>query len=89
MDAVRSIGPSLLWAAFDGGARRAASDSARASYDQSVALYRQTMLTALQEVEENLAAAAARKAEKATLNQYQVDIVSFLNVLTAHLNLLH
>ncbi len=79
----------MLRAAFDGGARRAASDSARAGYDQSVALYRQAVLTALQEVGENPAAAAARKAEKATLNQYQVDIVSFLNVLTAHLNLLH
>ncbi len=78
-----------MWAAFDGGVRLAASDPARASDDQSVALYRQAVLTALQEVEENPAAAAARKAEKATLNQYQVDIVSFLNVLTAHLNLLH
>ena len=93
-----SIGPSLLWAAFDGGARRAASDSARASYDQAVALYRQTVLTAFQEVEDNLAATAlldqeatiqqealaeARKSLDVTLNQYKAGTVSFINVVTA------
>ena len=49
-----SLGPSLVFAAFDGGGRQAASDSARASCDQAVANYRSTVLTALQEVEDNL-----------------------------------
>ena len=98
-----SIGPSLLWAAFDGGARRAARDSARAAYDQTVANYRQTVLVALQEVEDNLIAAsalaeevaiqqdalaAARKAQDVALNQYQAGIVSFINVVTAQATVL-
>ncbi len=98
-----SIGPSLLWAAFDGGARRAATDSARAAYDQTVANYRQTVLVALQEVEDNLVAAdalneevavqqqalaAAQKAQDVTLNQYQAGIVNFINVVTAQATVL-
>ncbi len=98
-----SIGPSLLWAGFDGGARRAASDSARAAYDQTVATYRQTVLVALQEVEDNLIAAsalaeevtiqqqalaAANKAQEVTLNQYEAGIVSFINVVTAQATVL-
>ena len=41
-------------AVFDGGARRQASDQARAAADQATAVYCQTVLTALQEVEDNL-----------------------------------
>ena len=41
--------------AFDGGRRRAVSEQARAAYDESVANYRQTVLTAFQEVEDSLA----------------------------------
>jgi outer membrane protein TolC len=56
--------PSLLWAVgasitqtiFDAGRRRATSDAALASYDASVASYRQTTLAAFQQVEDNLAA---------------------------------
>lgn len=98
-----SIGPSLLWAAFDGGARRAASDSARASYDQAVANWRQTALTALQEVEDNLIAAtalqeeeglqrdsraSARRALDIAENQYKAGTVSYLNVVSAQTTLL-
>ena len=83
---------------FDGGARKAASASARASYDQAVATYRQTVLTALQEVEDNLATAAAlqreedvqraaltaaRKATEVNTNQYAAGMVSYLNVISA------
>lgn len=93
-----SLGPSLLWAAFDGGARQAASDSARASYDQTVATYKQTVLTALQEVEDNLIAAtvlqeeaalqqealaSARRALDIAQNQYKAGTVSYLLVVSA------
>src|SRR6185503_9854876 len=67
--------PSLLWAVgaslaqtiFDGGRRRATSEAARASYDASVAAYRQTTLTAIQQVEDNLA--ALRVLEQESLQQ--------------------
>lgn len=98
-----SVGPTLLWAAFDGGARRAATESARASYDQAVASWRQTALTALQEVEDNLVAASALQEEEALQrhsqgsarraleiaeNQYKAGTVSYLNVVTAQTTLL-
>ena len=41
---------------FDGGARRAAKSAALAAYDESVGAYRQTVLAAFQDVEDNLAA---------------------------------
>ena len=98
-----SLGPTLAYAVFDGGARRAASDSARASYDQTVANYRQTVLTALQEVEDNLVAASflqeemglqqesltsARRALDIAQNQYKAGTVSYLNVVTAQTTVL-
>jgi NodT family efflux transporter outer membrane factor (OMF) lipoprotein len=51
-----SIGPGLLQTVFDGGLRRAQNAAARAAYDEQVAQYRGTVLTAYQEVEDNLAA---------------------------------
>jgi NodT family efflux transporter outer membrane factor (OMF) lipoprotein len=93
-----SIGPTLAASLLDGGARQAATDSAIASSDQALATYRQTVLVALQEVEDNLQASqsldeehtalndslvAARKALDVVTNQYQAGTVSFLNVLAA------
>ncbi|MES2184529.1 MAG: efflux transporter outer membrane subunit [Pseudomonadota bacterium] len=93
-----SLGPALALSVFDGGARRAAVASARASTDQAVATYRSTVLTALQEVEDNLviganleqeqavqvqALTSARKALDVANNQYKAGIVSYLNVVTA------
>jgi NodT family efflux transporter outer membrane factor (OMF) lipoprotein len=93
-----TLGPSLALSLVDGGARGAAQDSATASTDQAVAVYRQTVLTAFQEVEDNLVVAqrlaeeravlenslaAARKALDVITNQYQAGTVSFLNVLSA------
>jgi NodT family efflux transporter outer membrane factor (OMF) lipoprotein len=93
-----SIGPALTQTLFDGGARRAASDQARASADQASATYRQTVLTALQEVEDNLALArqldgevalqrealqAAQRNLDITQEQYRVGTVGYLNVVTA------
>jgi NodT family efflux transporter outer membrane factor (OMF) lipoprotein len=93
-----SLGPAIALSLFDGGARSAAKDQAVANYDRTVASYRQSVLTAFQEVEDNLAAlrildeeyavqAQARRAanefERLTNNQYLAGTVSFLNVATA------
>lgn len=98
-----SLGPSLALTLFDGGARSAAVESARAQLDLASANYRQTVITALQEVEDNLvaagslteelkaqteAAAAARKALTVTSNQYKAGIVAYLNVLSAQTTVL-
>jgi len=50
-----AIGPQLVQTVFDGGLRRAQNDAARAAYEQQVAQYRGTVLTAYQEVEDALA----------------------------------
>jgi NodT family efflux transporter outer membrane factor (OMF) lipoprotein len=51
-----AVGPTFSETPFDGGRRRAASERAHAGYDATVANYRQTTLTAFQQVEDNLAA---------------------------------
>lgn len=95
---VWSLGPALAASLFDGGARSAAVESARASHAQATAAYRQTVLAALQEVEDNLAAAAslaeeealqreavaaAQRALEVVEHQYRAGTVGYLNVLTA------
>jgi NodT family efflux transporter outer membrane factor (OMF) lipoprotein len=52
-----AVGPSISETLFDGGRRRATSQRTRADYDATVANYRQTTLSAFQQVEDNLAAA--------------------------------
>jgi len=64
-----AVGPALAETLFDSGRRRATSESARASYDAAVATYRQTSLTAFQEVEDDVA--ALRILENETLQQQQ------------------
>jgi NodT family efflux transporter outer membrane factor (OMF) lipoprotein len=93
-----SFGPTIAETIFDAGARAAAVEQAEATYDESVANYRQITLTAFQQVEDNLstlrilgeqskaqssAVANARKSEQLTLNQYKEGIVPFNTVLTA------
>jgi NodT family efflux transporter outer membrane factor (OMF) lipoprotein len=93
-----TLGPSLALTLFDGGARAAQKEQAIAAYDRSVASYRQTVLSAFQDVEDNLATlrileqealvqqqAAKAAAESLTLatNQYRAGTVSYLNVVTA------
>lgn len=51
-----TLGPALAETIFEGGAREAVVQQARASYDQDVANYRGTVLAALQNVEDNLSA---------------------------------
>jgi NodT family efflux transporter outer membrane factor (OMF) lipoprotein len=91
-----SFGAAIAETLFDGGARGALVDQAKAGYDASVAEYRQTVLTAFQQVEDNLAALrileeeaaaqndavkAARQSTELTLNQYKAGTVSYLNVI--------
>jgi len=93
-----SLGPALAQSIFDGGQRQLASAQSRASADQATATYRQTVLTALQEVEDNLVAAAqlqqqavlqadalqaAQRNVEITLEQYRAGTVSFLDVSSA------
>jgi NodT family efflux transporter outer membrane factor (OMF) lipoprotein len=93
-----AVGPAVGETLFDGGLRGALTASARAAYDGTVASYRQTVLTAFQEVEDNLAAlrileqeasvqndavSAAQRSVALTTDQYKVGIVSYLNVVTA------
>lgn len=95
---VWSFGPTLAETIFDVGARESAVEQARATYDESVANYRQTVLAAFQQVEDNLAAlrilseqakvesaavADARHSEALTLNQYRQGVVPYSSVLTA------
>jgi NodT family efflux transporter outer membrane factor (OMF) lipoprotein len=98
-----SLGPALALTVFDAGRRGAISDQAIAGYDATVADYRQTVLVAFAEVEDNLAALrvldeearlqrdsvdAARESLQLTLNQYKAGTVSFLNVVIAQTALL-
>lgn len=93
-----SFGPSLAQTIFDGGQRISQNLQARARYDQAVAAYRQTVLTAFQQVEDYLgqlkileqqAAAAnktvadARQTEMLDVNQYRAGTVDFTTVVTA------
>ena len=59
-----SLGPSLALAILDGGQHQLASAQARAGADQATASYRQAVLTALQEVEDNLVLADLARAAK-------------------------
>jgi NodT family efflux transporter outer membrane factor (OMF) lipoprotein len=61
-----SVGPQLAETLFDAGRRRGVVEEQRAAYDATVAGYRETVLTAMQQVEDNLAALRilAREADK-------------------------
>jgi NodT family efflux transporter outer membrane factor (OMF) lipoprotein len=93
-----SIGPALAFTLFDGGAKRAQISQAEAVHEQTAATYRQTVLTAFQAVEDNLASIrilkeeavvqqeAVRAAEESlfhVLNQYKAGVATYLNVVTA------
>jgi outer membrane protein TolC len=83
---------------FDAGRRRATSESARANYDATVATYRQTSLTAFQEVEDNVAAlrileneaqqqrhavASSQDSLQIFTNRYKGGVDTYLQVITA------
>jgi multidrug efflux system outer membrane protein len=93
-----SFGPTVSFPLFEGGVLRADLRQAKAAYDEVVARYRQTVLSAFGEVEDNLAAqqlltteheaeAAALQAAQKTLeianNRYRAGLVTYLEVATA------
>jgi NodT family efflux transporter outer membrane factor (OMF) lipoprotein len=93
-----AVGPSMAETLFDAGRRRAASETAIASYDAAVATYRQTVLAAFQQVEDNLvvlrvlereaqqqqeATASARESLELATNRYREGADPYLQVLSA------
>jgi len=97
-NAAWSYGASATQLVFDAGATTARVRQAKYAYDQSVAQYRQTVLTAFQQVEDELAAdrvlqkeepykraasSDADLAEKILLNEYNAGTVDYTSVVTA------
>ena len=93
-----AVGPTLQLPLFTGGRNRAQLASAKSAYDVTVADYRQTILSAFQEVEDQLAAqqlleeeltaqVSAMQAAQRTLevanNRYKSGLVTYLEVATA------
>jgi NodT family efflux transporter outer membrane factor (OMF) lipoprotein len=93
-----SVGPQLAGTILDGGARRALNEQAQAAYDQTVANYRQTVLSVFQSVEDNLSTlrilsqeigeqqTAVRSANHfldLSLTRYKGGVDSYLNVISA------
>jgi NodT family efflux transporter outer membrane factor (OMF) lipoprotein len=98
-----SLGADALQPIFEGGRNRANLAAARAAYDQSVANYRQTVLTAFQQVEDGIsnlstlsqalstqgaAVEDARRALTIANNRYIGGVTSYLDVITAQTVLL-
>jgi outer membrane protein TolC len=98
-----SLGASAVELLFDAGRRHAITQQARDAYEQQVANYRQTVLAAFQDVEDNLAAirildqesaqqqlAVAASVRSLDINTYQYKggVTTYLQVLTAQTTLL-
>lgn len=99
-----SLGLSALQAVFNAGLTQGRVDAAQAAWEQTVARYRQTVLTAFQNVEDQLSAtrvlaaqlaqrraasAAADLAEAQFLNRYQAGQVGYTEVVTAQVSALN
>lgn len=93
-----SIGPSLVLPFLDGGLRQAAKEGAQAQLENAVLAYRQVVLNAFQEIEDNLVASeqlslsakswsealqSARRNLEVNVAQYKAGLVPFLNVASA------
>lgn len=93
-----SVGPSMAQTLFDAGRRRSVSDAAIANYDATVAEYRETALTAFQQVEDSLAALrvleqeakqqhdavnSAQESLQIFTNRYQGGVDNYLQVINA------
>ncbi len=99
---VWSVGPAISELVYDGGLRRATVEQYRAQYDQTVANYRNTVLTAFQQVEDNLSALrilsqeiqqqdtaiqSAQRSLNLATDRYRLGIDPYLNVITAQTTL--
>ncbi len=95
---VYALGPLISQTFFDGGRRHGLSEQAYAGYDRTAADYRQTVLTAYQQVEDSLVAlrvltdeaeqqrqatASARESERIFNNRYVGGVDTYLQVITA------
>ncbi|MGI4815948.1 MAG: efflux transporter outer membrane subunit [Janthinobacterium lividum] len=95
---VWSLGPQLALTLFDGGLRHAQVEAARAAFDEQSADYRQTVLQAFQDVEDNLvslrvlaneiviqqqAVVSAQQALNIVSNEYKAGTTTYLDVLSA------
>ena len=93
-----SLGPTLSQTLLDFGKRQGTLEQSQATYDAAVATYRQSVLTAFQNVEDNLSAlrvleqealqqsaavTAAERSLELAINQYQGGITAYLQVITA------
>jgi NodT family efflux transporter outer membrane factor (OMF) lipoprotein len=93
-----SVGPVIAQTLFNGGATHGQVQEAQANYEATVANYREVVLTAFQNVEDDLsglrilkdeaaaqdlAVASARQSLDITLNEYKAGTVDYLNVITA------
>jgi len=100
---VWSIGPSVSETVYDGGLRRATVNQFITTYNADVATYRQTVLTAFQQVEDSLAAvrllsqqilkqqqavASSQEALKLETARYETGVDPYLNVVTLQTTLL-
>jgi NodT family efflux transporter outer membrane factor (OMF) lipoprotein len=98
-----SVGPAVAETIFDGGLRRATMEQYRATYDTQVANYRETVLTAFQQVEDNLVAIrilaedielqdgavdAAQRSLNESMVRYRAGLDPYLNVISAQTVLL-
>jgi outer membrane protein, multidrug efflux system len=98
-----ALGANVAESVFTGGARRAQVEYAKSGYDASVATYRQSVLGAFQEVQDDvtgltvlqqardtqqLAVDAARRTLDLSVDRYKGGLVSYLDVVTAQQNLL-
>ena len=99
-----AVGANVAETIFSGGQRRAQVEFAKGGYDASVASYRNSVLGAFQEVQDDVtgltvldqakqsqqqAVDAARRTLDLSLNRYQGGLVSYLDVVTAQQNLLN
>ena len=93
-----SLGPALAQTLFERGGRKAFREETIANYDATVAAYRQTVLSAFQQVEDNLAALRILEREEKeqlqavnssalstelSMNQYKGGIATYLQVISA------
>lgn len=93
-----AVGPSLSETIFDAGRRRATTDIARSGYDSAIAAYRQTTLSAFQQVEDSLtvlrvlateseqqhqATDSANQSLQLFENRYQGGVDTYLQVVTS------
>jgi NodT family efflux transporter outer membrane factor (OMF) lipoprotein len=93
-----SVGPTVAQTIFDAGKIHGQVQEAQANYDSTVANYREIVLTAFQQVEDDLsglriledeaaaqdlAVASAQQSLDITINEYKAGTVDYLNVITA------